>query len=127
MQMALIIPCHDSISFLKVLPSKEHLQRVMAGSHALLTWKFYIQSLIASRFTDASGYTPLYIGRSHHYVSTGYGWGFRLVLREAAKQREMTRSITSGKCVKIVNCHTTENKMFVYLPQEGRTVPSPHR
>ncbi|KAK8406090.1 hypothetical protein O3P69_007067 [Scylla paramamosain] len=62
---------------IQVLPTKEHLQRVMAGSHALLTWKFYIQSLIASRFTDASGYTPLYIGRSEHYVSTGYGWGFR--------------------------------------------------
>ena len=102
MQITLIILCHDPVSLEKVLPTKEHLQRVVAGNHALLTWKFYIQSLIASRFTDASGYTPLYIGRSQHFVSSGYGWGFRWVSREAAKQREMIRSITSVKCLKIV-------------------------
>lgn len=62
---------------LQVLETEEHLRRVMQGRHALLTWKFYIQSLVASRYTDASGYSPLYIGRSQHFVSTGYGWGFR--------------------------------------------------
>ncbi|XP_050690443.1 uncharacterized protein LOC126982441 isoform X2 [Eriocheir sinensis] len=77
---------------IEVLETEKHLRRVMEGRHALLTWKFYIQSLVASRFTDASGYSPLYIGRSQHYVSTGYGWGFRkgapfLRSIDAAKQR----------------------------------------
>ena len=71
-----------------MLPTEEHLQRVIEGRHAFLTWKFYIQSLIASRFTDASGYSPLYIGRSQHYVSTGYGWGFRLVQQKIANLRK---------------------------------------
>lgn len=60
-----------------MLETEEHLQRVLGGRHALLTWLYYIRTIIASRFTDSRGYTPLHTSRTQYYVSTGYGWGFR--------------------------------------------------
>lgn len=64
---------------LKVLDADEHLARVMRGQHAFLTWKYYIRSIITSRFTDARGYTPMYTSRSEYINYGGYGWGFRSV------------------------------------------------
>lgn len=62
---------------MQVLETEVHLERVLGGRHALLTWLYYIRTIIASRFTDSRGYTPLHTSRTQYYVSTGYGWGFR--------------------------------------------------
>ncbi|KAK4295488.1 hypothetical protein Pmani_031957 [Petrolisthes manimaculis] len=62
---------------IEVLETEAHLTRVLSGRHALLTWLYYIRTIIASRYTDTRGYTPLHTSRTQYYVSTGYGWGFR--------------------------------------------------
>ncbi|XP_071539546.1 uncharacterized protein [Panulirus ornatus] len=62
---------------IKAMDADEHLERVLRGRHAFLTWKYYIRTIIASRFTDSFGYTPIYTGRSEYINYGGYGWGFR--------------------------------------------------
>ncbi|XP_042218160.1 uncharacterized protein LOC121863533 [Homarus americanus] len=69
----------DIFQGIEILDTEAHLERVVRGGHALLTWKYHIHNIVASRYTDTRGYTPVHIGRVEYFVSTGYGWGFRLV------------------------------------------------
>ncbi|XP_071539773.1 glutamate receptor ionotropic, kainate glr-3-like [Panulirus ornatus] len=63
---------------IQILDLKIHLAQILDhGNHALLTWKYHIQTVVASHYTDFRGYTPLHIGRTEYFISTGYGWGFR--------------------------------------------------
>ncbi|KAG7177644.1 putative glutamate receptor ionotropic, kainate 2-like 19 [Homarus americanus] len=67
----------DIFQGIEILDTEAHLERVVRGGHALLTWKYHIHNIVASRYTDTRGYTPVHIGRVEYFVSTGYGWGFR--------------------------------------------------
>ncbi|XP_068240998.1 glutamate receptor ionotropic, delta-2-like, partial [Palaemon carinicauda] len=62
---------------IEVLKLDEQIARVLAGQHAFITWKYYIRSIILSKYTDERGYTPMHTSKSEFFNYGGYGWGFR--------------------------------------------------
>ena len=64
----------------QMAPLPEQLDRIMAGgTHAFFTWKYYIKTLIASRYTDYDGLTPIHVGRQE-FIPGECGWGVRWVM-----------------------------------------------
>ncbi|KAG7154075.1 Glutamate receptor 2-like 15, partial [Homarus americanus] len=64
-------------SELMLVDLQEQMDRVLAGRHAFITWKYYIRSIIASRYTNARSYTPIHTAKEELFNYGGYGWGFR--------------------------------------------------
>ncbi|KAK7013345.1 hypothetical protein SK128_007816 [Halocaridina rubra] len=62
---------------IQVLEIDEQVRRVLRGRHAFITWKYYIKNIIASKYTDQTGYTPIYTGKQEFFNYGGYGWGYR--------------------------------------------------
>ncbi|XP_076049370.1 uncharacterized protein LOC143030050 [Oratosquilla oratoria] len=60
-----------------VLEFDEQLRRLLEENHAFITWKYYSRFFIASQYTNALGYTPIYTARQEYFNYGGYGWGFR--------------------------------------------------
>ncbi|XP_071534212.1 glutamate receptor 1-like [Panulirus ornatus] len=61
---------------LQVLSLEEQLEQVLRGRHAFFTWKYYIKTIIASRYTDRYGYTPIHVSRQE-FIPGSTGWGVR--------------------------------------------------
>ncbi|XP_042223296.1 uncharacterized protein LOC121867453 [Homarus americanus] len=55
---------------------EEQMTRVLEGRHAFFTWKYYIKTIIASRYTDDFGYTPIHVSRQE-FIPGSTGWGVR--------------------------------------------------
>ncbi|XP_063600290.1 ionotropic receptor 93a-like [Penaeus indicus] len=66
----------DMFKELEVLNIEAQLDRVLDGRHAFFTWKYYIKTIIASRYTNRYGYTPIHLGRQE-FIPGSCGWGVR--------------------------------------------------
>ncbi|XP_071545452.1 glutamate receptor ionotropic, delta-2-like [Panulirus ornatus] len=55
----------------------EALKKVLAGGFSLIHWRMYITVIIASRYTDIRGHTPLYISKNDVRILAASGWGLR--------------------------------------------------
>lgn len=64
-------------SAMQVKPRKEQLQQALRGPHAFLTWKYFIQTVLAVHYTDAAGSHPFHIG-TEELLSGQSGWGVRV-------------------------------------------------
>ncbi|XP_071546565.1 glutamate receptor ionotropic, delta-2-like [Panulirus ornatus] len=66
---------------MEVLPADEGLQRVLAGGYSFIIFRNYITDIVATRYTDAQGHTPLYTSKKGLRMQASFGWGFRQVKR----------------------------------------------
>ncbi|KAK3875114.1 hypothetical protein Pcinc_019993 [Petrolisthes cinctipes] len=66
----------EMFKVIKVLSTEEHMNEVLKGRHAFFTWKYYIKTIIASRYTDTRGNTPIHVGREE-FIPGSTGWGVR--------------------------------------------------
>ncbi|KAK8742548.1 hypothetical protein OTU49_001947, partial [Cherax quadricarinatus] len=48
---------------LKVLDMETQMAQVLKGHHAFFTWKYYVKTIIAARFTDRFGNTPIHVSQ----------------------------------------------------------------
>ncbi|XP_071546566.1 uncharacterized protein [Panulirus ornatus] len=55
----------------------EGLELVLEGDYAFIYSKYYLKTLIATRYTDDSGYTPLHISATEYPLFAGNVWIFR--------------------------------------------------
>ena len=62
--------------FLKVMTVEDNMKKVMAGNHMFLTFKYYIQSIIQTRYTRDT-YTPLHVSKTEYFNYGGYTFGCR--------------------------------------------------
>lgn len=77
---------------MQALDADQHLERVLRGGHAFLTWKYYIRTIALSHYTDARGYSPIYVGRQEYINYGGYGWGFRYGKQYCNDKRNLSSS-----------------------------------
>ncbi|XP_076049357.1 uncharacterized protein LOC143030037 [Oratosquilla oratoria] len=75
---------------------EDQMNQVLAGRHAFLTWKYYIQYRIAARYTNAFGYTPIYKAKQEYLNYGGYGWGFRKGAPFRKRLDEMTQRLVQA-------------------------------
>ncbi|MPC64913.1 hypothetical protein E2C01_059035 [Portunus trituberculatus] len=55
----------------------EGMKRVVDGGFSYIYNYYYSKSLVATRYTDATGYTPVHISTSQYSLFSGNGWAFR--------------------------------------------------
>ncbi|XP_063869622.1 uncharacterized protein LOC135105415 [Scylla paramamosain] len=55
----------------------EGMKRVVDGGFSYIYNYYYSKSLVATTYTDATGYTPIHISTSHYSLFSGNGWAFR--------------------------------------------------
>ncbi|KAK4290635.1 hypothetical protein Pmani_036478 [Petrolisthes manimaculis] len=67
---------NEMFKVIKVLSIEEHMNEVLKGRHAFFTWKYYIKTIIASRYTDTRGNTPIHVGHEE-FIPGSTGWGVR--------------------------------------------------
>ncbi|XP_071546586.1 glutamate receptor ionotropic, delta-2-like [Panulirus ornatus] len=68
----------------------EGLQLVLEGGYAFIYSKYFLKTLIATRYTDDFGYTPLHISATEYPLFAGNGWAFR---RGTPFRRRLDRAI----------------------------------
>ncbi|XP_071546564.1 uncharacterized protein [Panulirus ornatus] len=62
---------------MEVLQVDEALQKVLAGGYSFIIFRNYISVIVATRYTDAQGHTPLYTSNEGVAMTSSFGWGFR--------------------------------------------------
>ena len=55
----------------------EGMKRVVDGGFSYIYNYYYSKSLVATQYTDATGYTPVHISMSQYSLFAGNGWAFR--------------------------------------------------
>ncbi|KAK8405662.1 hypothetical protein O3P69_001863 [Scylla paramamosain] len=61
---------------LQVMDMADQMPQVLKGRHAFFTWKYYIKTIVASRYTNLQGVTPIHMGLEE-FVPGSTGWGVR--------------------------------------------------
>ncbi|KAG0692853.1 hypothetical protein GWK47_003227 [Chionoecetes opilio] len=74
----------------------ESMGLVLGGRYAFITTEFQNAYQVASRYTDRSGYTPVYTGTTRYPKFAGTSWGFRIGVPCHRPITTMTQRLIEG-------------------------------
>ncbi|KAG7173881.1 Glutamate receptor ionotropic, kainate 1-like 4 [Homarus americanus] len=66
----------DIYKHMEIRDVDDGLARVMENGYSFITWKYYIESIIAITYTDTRGVTAFYTSRKEYSLLLGHNWGF---------------------------------------------------
>lgn len=53
------------------------MKRVVEGGFSYIYSYYYCKTLVATRYTDHTGYSPVHLGSIRYPLFSGNGWAFR--------------------------------------------------